>query len=119
VKKSFVGSLGFTVVRGKGGLFWDGVPGKRSVWEKLLQHLEDTGNCDKIYPKFGSGCDRLVMDMGMNNHEGFVRILNLSKAYMEGRQTREVLRLSRPWAVVIIPDVQQPHWVACFSIKAS
>jgi putative ABC transport system ATP-binding protein len=30
--------------------------------------------------------------MGMNNGEGFVRILNLSKAYMEGRQLREVLR---------------------------
>ena len=28
----------------------------------------------------------------MNNAEGFVRILNLSKAYLEGRQLREVLR---------------------------
>ena len=28
----------------------------------------------------------------MNNGEYFVRILNLSKAYMEGRQLREVLR---------------------------
>ena len=30
--------------------------------------------------------------MAMNNAEGFVRILNLSKAYLEGRQLREVLR---------------------------